>query len=165
MPRTTCKKSSPRTRKGGAPTENATCWTVGSTKKGTDGRTYEVIKAGTSRRWQARKSKSTSNAGRKSPTGAGKSPRGTKSKSADATLFAFYDRGESSRDWPAMKLPRTWRVAGSGSTHNQSFPGETQFGGQRGELTRARAEIAKTLDSMKRAGDVVRFKVRSSYLP
>ena len=51
MPRQPCTKTSPRARKGGAPRESATCWTVGSRKKGTDGRMYEVRKLSKSQRW------------------------------------------------------------------------------------------------------------------
>ena len=39
-----------KTRKGGAPEQSATYYTIGTRKKGTDGGTYRVVKSGESRR-------------------------------------------------------------------------------------------------------------------
>ena len=46
-----------KNRKGGAPKETATCYTIGHKKKGTNGKWFKVVKFGKSRRWQELKSK------------------------------------------------------------------------------------------------------------
>ena len=49
MPACSKKRAS---RRGGAPTESATCRTVGARKRGTDGSVYVVVASGKSQRWQ-----------------------------------------------------------------------------------------------------------------
>lgn len=108
MPRTTCTKTSAHKRQGGAPTESATCWTIGSNVKGTDGRTYVVVKSGNSRRWSPRQSprksfrksprkslrKSPRNSPRKSPREPKSQPRAVRGPVSPAqlrkSLYALY---------------------------------------------------------------------------
>ena len=45
------KKIPTKDRKGGAPRETATCYTIGHRKKGTNGKWFTVIKSGKTRRW------------------------------------------------------------------------------------------------------------------
>ena len=52
------KKIKKTVRKGGAPKESATCYTIGHKKKGTNGKLYKVVKSGKSRRWVKVRTKS-----------------------------------------------------------------------------------------------------------
>lgn len=115
MPRSPCTKTSPRKRKGGSPTDSATCWTVGSRKKGTDGSVYTVAKIGKSQRW-VKSPKSP-----KSPRASHKSPKSAKSGSPqpDSALSTselkhlktkYEVSGSGSRNTIAETL---WRIRGS----------------------------------------------------
>lgn len=81
MPRLPCTKTTPRKRKGGSPTESATCWTIGSTKRGTDGSMYIVSKLDKSQRW-VRKFPKSSPRPPKSPRSPKSCPRSPKSPSS-----------------------------------------------------------------------------------
>ena len=93
MPRVPCKKKTPRTRRGGAPTDSATCWTVGSEKRGADGSMYVVVPHGSSRRWSrtnsTSKTKSMSRTKSKTNTSKTKSRKVPKQHGGDQSTYNY----------------------------------------------------------------------------
>ena len=92
----------------------------------------------------------------------------------EATLFVFYEPGESELYW-TYSYPKSWDYVGGGHTNpllsgggmetTYDYSSEEQFSGPVADREKPRRMLQKQLDSLKTKKVIKKFKIRSSYSP
>jgi hypothetical protein len=90
--------------------------------------------------------------------------------STEAVLFVFYKSAEGSNTWKYGRFPKGWWWVGAGSTSavgdpSREYPREEQFNGPKETQKAMRDYLDQYFQRLKDKGQVVKYKIRNSYLP